>query len=116
MLLLHLSMGFLDCRVTQHESLNASRIEVKCSDKSSSTSSGTPDVFPIQYYSSFEDYWRSFVFDPNWFTTVPIYIHPALKKIIQASVNRVPLKELASSEISCLDKWKTYLYFRIQET
>ena|GEM_PF-5474162 len=116
MLLLHWSMGFLDCRVTQRESLNESRIEVKCSDKSSSTSSGTSDEFPIQYYSSFEDYWRSFVFDPNWFTTVPIYIHPALKERIQSSIYRVPLKELASSEISCLDKWKTYLHFRIQKS
>lgn len=116
MLLLHWSKGYFDCQVTRIGSGKESVIEVNCSEKTTPKTSATYTALPSEQFSSFDQYWESFTRDQKWFTSWPVYIHPELQSMIQASINRISLKELSSSEFSYLDKWKTYLHFRIPVT
>lgn len=113
MLLLHWSKGYYDCKVNSLGSGSEPLVEVICTEKTTPKSSNHFKSYPITQFQSFDSYWRSFIHDPDWFQAWPIYIHPSLKKMILESLYRVPLRELSPSRISCLDKWKTYLHFRI---
>lgn len=113
MLLLHWSKGFSECQVIQAAPGDNQGVEVIFSEKALSPSTVRKDPPPSCRYPSFDAYWTSFTQDKRWFTVWPVYIHPSLKKIIQGSINKILLRELSSTEISSIDKWKTYLYFRI---
>ena len=113
MQLLHWSKGFFDCKIAQVGSGDETKVEVDYSKKTSPNLSNKITSFPITHYSSFTEYWDSFISKPKWYTAWPIYIHPSLKDKIEGSIYKIPLRELTPSEISYLDKWKTYLNFRI---
>jgi len=113
MLLLHWSKGYYDCEVNRHGSANEPMVEVICTEKTTPKNSNQVKAYPIIQFTSFESYWKSFIHDPKWFMSWPIYIHPSLKEQVQASINKILLRDLSTSELSYLDKWKTYLHFRI---
>lgn len=115
MLLLHWSKGFFECQVSQGGSGEDQHIEVRFSDRGVSLPADEPRPLSFISFPSFDAYWQSYTEDPHWYMAWPVYIHPTLKNTIQGSINKIPLRELSSSEIYCVDKWKTYLHFSINQ-
>lgn len=112
-LLLQWHKGLYDCKVIGLGSGMATTVEVVCSVKSKQSSLQKQKEYSRVQYLSFDSYWNLFTKDPKWFLVCPMYIHPPLQKKIQVSINRILLGDLTTNEISCLDRWKTYLCFRI---
>jgi len=113
MLLLHWSKGYYACQVMRMEEKENSPVQVNYCETGTSRPATVPVVMPLTSYSSFDEYWSSFLDNPKWFTAWPVFVHPSLKEKVRNSLNRINLGRLTPQEVGCVDKWKTYILFRI---